>query len=201
MNFMKTVVGESTRRAQEASYGRAMGPLPSAGPDELTDRERSFIESRDSFYIASITENGWPYIQHRGGPAGFLRVLDPSALAFADLSGNRQLISTANVQVNKRVSLFLMDYPQKERLKIIGTASIIPAAEADSLAREVAPEGIPARFVERIFKIEVVGYDWNCPKYITPRYTQEQVEAGVKALQDRIGELEQELSVLRRNKS
>ena len=154
------------------------------GPEEA-----AFIAARDSFYLASVGETGWPYVQHRGGPRGFLRLAGPSTLVFPDYAGNRQLISTGNVAVVNRVSLFLMDYPARERLKILGTCRVMPMAEVAGFA---PLPGEPAP--ERVFVVDVIGYDWNCPKYITPRYTAEEVEEAVRPLRERIAELEARLS-------
>lgn len=193
-SFISTNFTASVLRSQEANYGRSQ-PVPQApGPDVLGAQEEVFIQRRDSFYLASVNETGWPYIQHRGGPRGFLKVLDEHTLAFADLSGNRQLLTTGNVTTNDRVALFLMDYPRRERLKIIGHAEVLLAKEAPALAAELAPEGLPARLVERIFRIRVTGFDWNCPKHITPRFTAEEIEKAAAPLHRRIAELEAALA-------
>lgn len=163
---------------------------PDTGPDELGAQEELFIQRRDSFYMASVNDGDWPYIQHRGGPPGFLKCLDGHTLAFADLAGNRQLLTTGNIKRSDRVALFLMDYPRRERLKILGHAEIIPARADPALAASLAPEGLPVRLIERIFRIRVVGYDWNCPKYITPRFSADEVEQITAPLKRRIAELE-----------
>jgi predicted pyridoxine 5'-phosphate oxidase superfamily flavin-nucleotide-binding protein len=156
-----------------------------------------FIQRRDSFYLASVNADGWPYIQHRGGPRGFLKFLDTHTLGFANLAGNRQLLTTGNVAANDRVALFLMDYARRERLKLIGHAEVISAKENPALAAELAPEGVPVRLVERMFRIRVTGFDWNCPKYITPRFTTEEVERAAAPLRNRIVELEAALAAAR----
>ena len=168
--------------AQHRQYGAISEIDEATEPDPLGPDERDFIDSRDSFYMATVTETGWPYLQHRGGPAGFLRVIDDRTIAFADLAGNRQLLSTGNLLANDRVALFLMDYPGKRRLKIIGRATV----EAPTNDAPVAPGGA----VERRFRIRVVGHDWNCPRHITPRYTEAEVEEYVASLKKRIAELE-----------
>ncbi len=152
-----------------------------------------FITMRDSFYLATVNEAGWPYIQHRGGPAGFLHVIDPKTLAFADFHGNRQLLSTGNILAHARVALFLMDYPHRTRLKILGHARVENAHEHPDLAAQLA---IPdtRKHVERIFFIDVVAFDWNCPKYIIPRYSAEDIERLVTPLRARITELESQLA-------
>jgi len=192
--FRSTTFTADVLRAQEAYYGRSQPIPPAPGPDELGAQEEVFIQRRDSFYLASVNVDGWPYLQHRGGPRGFLKVLDPHTLGFADLGGNRQLLTTGNVAANDRVALFLMDYARRERLKIIGHAEILPARDHPALAAEVAPEGMPVRMVERVFRIRVTGLDWNCPKHITPRFTAEEIEQAAAPLRRRIAELEAALA-------
>ena len=193
-HFLSTTFTADVLRAQEAAYGRSQPIPPAPGPDDLGAQEEAFIQRRDSFYLASVNADGWPYIQHRGGPRGFLKLLDAHTLGFADLSGNRQLLTTGNVAGNDRVALFLMDYARRERLKLIGHAEVIAAKENPALAAELAPEGVPARLVERMFRIRVTGFDWNCPKYITPRFTAEEVERAAAPLHRRIAELEAQLN-------
>ena len=174
-------------------YGRQQSILPTAKNDLLTDQEAGFISSRDSFYLASTNSDGWPYIQHRGGPPGFLRVLGPDQLGFADFKGNRQLLSTGNLAGDDRVALFLMDYPQRMRLKILGRTRVIDARENAVLADQLSPAPQLRDKIERLFLIEVVGFDWNCPKYITPRYTADEISEAVAPLRARIAELEEQL--------
>jgi predicted pyridoxine 5'-phosphate oxidase superfamily flavin-nucleotide-binding protein len=193
-NFLSTNFTAAVLGAQEAAYGRSQKIPPAPGPDEMGAQEQVFIERRDSFYLASVNEDRWPYIQHRGGPRGFLKVIDPHTLGFADLGGNRQLLTTGNVAANDRVALFLMDYARRERLKIIGHAEVISAKANPALAAELAPEGVPVRLVERMFLIRVTGFDWNCPKYITPRFTADEVERAAAPLRHRIAELEAQLN-------
>jgi predicted pyridoxine 5'-phosphate oxidase superfamily flavin-nucleotide-binding protein len=147
-----------------------------AGPnDRVGDRESKFLEQRDTFYMATVNESGWPYVQHRGGPKGFLRVITPSQLAFADFRGNTQLISTGNVDREDRCSLILVDYPNRKRLKIFGRVTVVAATDAPpDLVRRVALEDYSAK-VERIFSIDVEAFDWNCPQHITRRYTLEEI--------------------------
>jgi predicted pyridoxine 5'-phosphate oxidase superfamily flavin-nucleotide-binding protein len=154
----------------------------------LSAREAAFIGARDSFYMGSVGETGWPYVQHRGGPAGFVRVLDEKTLGFADFRGNRQYVSVGNVTTDNRVSLFFMDYPNKARLKIFGRAKLIGAEDAETLAKLEVPD-YRAR-VERGFLIDVEAFDWNCPQHITQRYTLAEVEAATAPLRARIAELE-----------
>ncbi len=190
--FMQTVLTPSVLAAQDHYYGRHAVLNSAPERDALTDEERVFIEARDSFYMATITENGWPYVQHRGGKPGFLRVVSPTHLAFADYKGNRQMLSTGNLTANDRVALFLMDYPRRERLKLLGHARVEDARQHPELVTQLAePEA--RSLVERLFIIEVLSFDWNCPKYITPRYTAAEVEEATAPLRQRIAELEAQL--------
>jgi uncharacterized protein len=164
---------------------------------ELGPDEEAMIRSRDSFYMASVSESGWPYIQHRGGPKGFLRVLDEQTIGFADLRGNKQYISLGNLQHDDRVTLFLMDYLSQSRLKILGHAEF---HENDATAEElletlrVPEEKTPA---ERAVLIHVEAFDWNCPQHITPRYTQEELAEILEPMRRRLEALEEENGRLR----
>jgi predicted pyridoxine 5'-phosphate oxidase superfamily flavin-nucleotide-binding protein len=191
-NFLKHAVTEAVRKAQEHYFGGSQTFDGTPGQDALTEDEITFIQARDSFYLATVSESGWPYIQHRGGRAGFLRVLNPQTLAFADYRGNRQMLSTGNLAANDRVTLFLMDYPQRARLKILGHARVEDARQHPELVQQLVEPGVQ-RIVERLFFIEIVSFDWNCPKYITPRYTAEEIQDLVAPLKKRIAELETKL--------
>ena len=152
----------------------------------ITPDLEQYIALRDSFYLATASADGQPYIQHRGGPPGFLRVLDDTTLAFADFTGNRQYISAGNLSENDQVSLILMDYPNRRRIKIWGRARVIENDEALLEAvTDKAYKGKP----ERVFVITVDAWDVNCPQHITPRYTDSEIEN----LRTRIAELEAEL--------
>ncbi len=190
-HFLHLATTPTVAAAQRRFYGRADVSDVAPTPDELGMVEREYIAARDSFYLATVTETGWPYVQHRGGPAGFLKVLGPARLGFADVRGNRQLLSTGNVAANDRVALFLMDYPQRSRLKILGHAKIVPASDDPELLAALEIAG-GAR-AERLVTIDVVAFDWNCPKYITPRYTKAEVETVIAPLRGRIAELEAQL--------
>jgi hypothetical protein len=191
--FLQTLSTPAVLAAQRHYYGRSSTLEAASGTDGLTPEEQAFIETRDSFYMATVTENGWPYVQHRGGAPGFLRVLNPNQLGFADFRGNRQMLSTGNLAANDRVSLILMDYPRRERLKILGHARVVDAREHPELVARFG--GTDRRVVvERVVLIDVVSYDWNCPQHITPRYTAAEVDALVAPLRQRISELEQSLS-------
>ena len=192
MKYLETMMTESVLRAQQQYYGHAAKITDAPERDLLGKEEAEFIAARESFYLGTVSETGWPYIQHRGGPKGFLRLLNPSTLVFADYQGNRQLLSIGNLSVDDRVSLFLMDYPNRTRLKILGHARVDDARSNPGLAAQLANPGMKAR-VERIVFIDVVSFDWNCPKYITPRYSAEEVEGYAASLKLRIAELEEAL--------
>lgn len=180
--------------AQKHYYGRAGHPSTAGEDDPLTQDEVDFIASRDSFYLSSVNETGWPYVQHRGGPPGFLKVISPRELAFADYQGNHQMLSTGNLATNDRVCLFLMDYPHRARLKILGHASVVDAREHPELAAQFGDPST-SQITERYFRVQVVSFDWNCPKYITPRYTSAEVTKAIQPLKDRIKELETKLGM------
>ena len=176
-NFMRVLFGKRARELQaEDGSRRAYDTIiarASEDRDALTAREAAFLSERDSFYIATVTEDGWPYVQHRGGPKGFLKPLDAHRLAFADFGGNRQFVSAANIDDVGRVSLFLMDYPGRKRLKVIGEARWEAATPDHSLWDTLVDPDYGAD-PQRFFIIEVVGFDWNCPQHITPRLTAEE---------------------------
>jgi predicted pyridoxine 5'-phosphate oxidase superfamily flavin-nucleotide-binding protein len=191
--YHELMMTRAVQDAQRHYYGGSQSShaLSSDADTPLGARETSFIALRDSFYVATISEAGWPYVQHRGGPKGFLRVIDSHTLAFPDFHGNSQLLSTGNLAGSDRVALFLMDYPERTRLKIMGHARVLDAREEKAFAKELSSSvPLPAK-IERIFVIHIVSFDWNCPQYITQRYTEEEVEAEFTApLRARIGELE-----------
>jgi hypothetical protein len=187
--FLELLVTPAVARAQARYYGRSQPRPGGAARDALTDDEAQFIQSRDSFYLSTISESGWPYMQHRGGPPGFLHVEDSHTLAIADYPGNRQLLTTGNLAANDRVCLFLMDYPRRTRLKILGHARTADARHHPELVAKFATPDVQ-RSIERVFLIDIVSFDWNCPKYITPRYTAAEIAALVEPLKRRIAELE-----------
>lgn len=181
--------GTYARMQSEAGPGNGLGP-----------REAEYLAAADSFYLASVSETGWPYVQHRGGPPGFLRVLGPTRLAFADFRGNRQFVSAGNAGHDDRVSLIVMDYPNRRRLKLLGHLRFIDVGDADpSLVAAVELPEYRAR-VERIAVIEVEAFDWNCPQHITQRFTMAEVEAATATLRERVAELEAEVSALTRQR-
>jgi predicted pyridoxine 5'-phosphate oxidase superfamily flavin-nucleotide-binding protein len=154
--------------------------------DELSADEIEFIAARDSFYQATVSETGWPYVQFRGGPTGFLKVIDPKTIGYADFRGNVQYLSVGNLNADGRIALILMDYPNRQRLKIWGNARIVHEADEPALLAALRVEGYKAR-VERAVIITVAAFDWNCPQHITPRFTEVEVNAALAPL---IAELE-----------
>ena len=172
LNFTPAVKALQERFGSRSAYARKEAAAPPGvdlGPEEI-----EFIATRDSFYMATVNADGWPYMQHRGGPRGFLRAIDETHLAFADYLGNKQYVSMGNLETNDRVALFLMDYPTQTRLKVYGRARAVDASANPGLAQALAPpDGYRAK-VERLVIIEVVAWDWNCNQHITPRYTIEE---------------------------
>jgi len=169
---------DSVQDLQEVHGSRASYATRETGEDTnhlLGERERAFIAARDSVYMASVSETGWPYVQHRGGPVGFVRMLDERTLGFADFRGNRQYVSVGNLSRDDRVALFFMDYAQRRRLKLYGRVRLVEPEDGETLARLTVAD-YRAR-VERGFLIQVESFDWNCPQHITPRYTAAEVEA------------------------
>lgn len=177
--FSQIAYTPAVKALQEAEGSRQAYARHEEVPDELngslSEREAAFIAARDSFYMATVNADGWPYIQHRGGPAGFMRVLGPKTLGFADFRGNRQYVSLGNLSENSRVSLFFMDYPNRTRLKLFGHARLVTPDDHATLERLALPD-YRAR-VERGFVIDVAGFDWNCPQHITPRFSLAEIEA------------------------
>ena len=186
--FLHTMFGPGARALQDAAGSRksyARMEAAAGEVDVLTEREAAFIAERDSFYMASASEDGWPYVQHRGGPAGFLRRIAGNRIGFADYSGNRQYLSAANLAADDRVSLFLMDYPNRRRLKLIGHAH--SSDDPENIAALTMPDY--AAEPERAFVIDVIGFDWNCPQHITPRFSAAEIRLGTQSLLDEIARL------------
>ncbi len=192
--FAQIAFTDTVRRAQEQAGSRATYARMESGEamrnQALGDGEAAFLSARDSFYMATVNEAGWPYIQHRGGPAGFVRVLDERTIGFADFRGNRQYVSVGNLLTEDRVSLFFMDYPHRRRLKLFGRARLV--TDQETVERLVVP-AYPA-LVERGLLITVEGFDWNCPQHITERFTAEDIRSATASLTDRIAELEARLA-------
>ncbi|TXM64971.1 pyridoxamine 5'-phosphate oxidase family protein [Methylobacterium sp. WL120] len=197
--YFHTLFGEAARTLQAQAGSRASyARRDAASPDErdaLTEREHGFLAARDSVYLASVGPDGWPYLQHRGGPAGFVRALGGNRIGFADYPGNRQFISQGNVIERGRVALFAMDYPARRRLKLIGHARVVAAADdPDLVAQVVHPDAPPAASA---FVVDVVGFDWNCPQYIEPRFTRAEIAAELRPLLTEVADLRAEVARLR----
>jgi uncharacterized protein len=161
--------------------------------NELSESEANFIAECDSFYQATVSESGWPYVQHRGGPQGFLKVLDARTIGFADFRGNRQYLSVGNLNADNRIALILMDYPNRRRLKIWGRANIVHESDDPELVARLEVPTYRAR-LERGIVIHVEAYDWNCPLHITPRYTKAEVDSLIAPLLEEIQQLKAQLS-------
>jgi predicted pyridoxine 5'-phosphate oxidase superfamily flavin-nucleotide-binding protein len=185
--FTPAVRAMQTRMGSRNSYA-ALDHSPDRR-DSLGAQEAAFVAQRDSFYQATVSETGWPYVQHRGGPTGFLKVLDARTIGYADFSGNVQYVSVGNLQTNDRISIILMDYAGRRRLKIFGRVRIVTQADDPGLIARLEDPAYRAR-IERAVLIDVEAYDWNCPQHITPRYT----EADIDRL---VAPLESELAALR----
>jgi predicted pyridoxine 5'-phosphate oxidase superfamily flavin-nucleotide-binding protein len=186
--FLHTMFGPAARALQDAAGSRvsyARMEANAGSVDVLTDREIDFIAPRDSFYMASISEDGWPYVQHRGGPRGFLRQIGGNRIGFADFRGNRQYVSAANLSVDDRVSLFLMDYPNGRRLKLIGHAH--DSQDHADIAALMPPDY--GAEPERAFLIDVIGFDWNCPQHIVKRFTADEIARRTQPLLEKIASL------------
>ncbi len=164
--------------------------------DRFTENEAAFIAERDSFYMASVSETGWPYVQHRGGPPGFLKLIDAQTLAFADYRGNRQYISTGNLAANDKACLFLVDYPRRARLKIYARVDILDVEADPALTQAVETPGYRAK-IERIYRLHLAAFDWNCPQHITPRFTEREIADAFQPLRQRLAQLEAENAALR----
>ncbi|WP_111979542.1 2Fe-2S iron-sulfur cluster-binding protein [Algibacillus agarilyticus] len=181
---------QSVRQVQEEQNSRSGYASMDTGEDYnylISQEESNFIQARDSFYMASVSETDWPYVQHRGGPKGFLKVIDERTIGFADYKGNRQYVSTGNFRTNDKVSLILMDYPNRRRLKIVGHITLVDEADWETLA-SLEDDHYRAR-VERGFIIKIAAFDWNCPQHITPRYNELEVSALIEPLENQIKQL------------
>lgn len=195
--FLDIAVTPSVRAVQREMGSDALwqARMAQQASGRLTEREHAFVAARDSFYIATVSETGWPYVQHRGGPPGFLKPLDASTLAFADFRGNRQYISAGNATANDRACLFLVDYPRRARLKIYARVELLTLDADPALTAQVTVPGYRAR-AERIVRLRLESFDWNCPQHITPRFTEEAIAARLRPLEERLAALETENAAL-----
>ena len=196
--FLDIAITPSVKAAQEANGHAALWSDFKGNRtfDRFTEAEAAFIAERDSFYIATVTETGWPYVQHRGGPKGFLRVLDDKTLAFADFRGNLQYLSVGNLAADNRASLILRDYAGRRRLKIFARTNVKDLKDEPALAEAVATPGYRGK-PERVMLIHLEAFDWNCPQFITPRFTEAEIAEAVAPVHQRIEELEAENKALR----
>lgn len=198
-NAFATISFTESVKAAQTRYGSRESNLAFEQSNDprnvLGEFETAFIGERDSFYQATISENGWPYVQHRGGPKGFLKVLDARTIGFADLKGNRQYISVGNLNANARISLILMDYPNRRRLKIWGTTRIVHEEDEPELVARLEVSSYRAR-VERGIVIQVEAIEWNCPQHITPRFTEAEMDEVLQILIVENQRLETQMSQL-----
>jgi uncharacterized protein len=202
-NFGSLVFTPAVRALQEKygsrrQYKRSEGSDPSQA--RLGRDETEFIGERDTFYMATLGSTGWPYVQHRGGPKGFLKVIDNRTLAFADFRGNKQYISTGNLATDNRVALILVDYPRQLRLKILGRTEIFEGEKASGWIEKVRDPDYKA-VIERVDVIRIEAFDWNCQQYIVPRYTEEEIREALAPAEDRMRVLQQENEKLRQQLS
>ncbi len=185
--FTPSVRATQEQQGSAAAYAKFLAPEAERG-SRLTAGEAGFIGERDGFYQATVSETGWPYVQFRGGPAGFLKVLDDTTVAYADFRGNRQYISTGNLGADGRISLILMDYPNRRRLKIWGRARLVDAGDDPALVSRLHDDGYRAK-PEQAVVITVDAFDWNCPQHIPQRFTLDELEPTLAPLRDELAQL------------
>jgi predicted pyridoxine 5'-phosphate oxidase superfamily flavin-nucleotide-binding protein len=182
--FTPAVREAQTRDGSREQYARAFEAEGNSRNAELGPEEAAFIAEQRSFYMATVSETGWPYVQHRGGSPGFVKVVDPKTVSFVDLPGNRQFISIGNLTNNDRVALILVDYAHRQRLKLLGRLSVREISAQGRLGRELT--------------IQVEAFDWNCPQHIPVRFEAEDVQRALDARDQRIAHLEGELAAAQR---
>ena len=187
-------------RAAQAHYGSREVYAKRSGEDApgLGPKEAAFLAEQDGFYLASVSQSGWPYVQFRGGPEGFLTVLDAPTVGWADYRGNRQYITVGNVSRDDRVALIVLDYARQARIKIMGRMTVVEAADAPELVERLRVAGTKGR-IERAVTVAVEAFDWNCPQHITQRFTAEQLEPVIAPMRQRIAELEAQLAAVTAN--
>jgi len=197
MNYQKLAFTDAIKKLQEENGSRSAyeNMEKRSIVDGLTENEIGFISERDSFYMASYGENEYPYIQHRGGPVGFIKVIDDKTIGIVDFSGNRQYISLGNISNNDKVALFLMSYPQRARLKIYARAKAVELKDNEELYNKLKPSDYKFR-PERMILFEIQAYDWNCPQHITPRFTKEDIEMAFQPQKEYIAKLENTIKEL-----
>jgi len=195
IGFTPRVLAEQADQGSAASYAKFLTP-EAAPADAIGPAEAEFIARRDGFYQATVSETGWPYVQFRGGPRGFLKVLDDKTLAYADFRGNRQYLSVGNLKGDDRVAMILVDYPNRRRLKVWGHAKIVEAADDPDLVARLHDASYKAR-PERAVVITVAALDWNCPQHIPERYTLEELEPALSQLRSELHRLRAENAALK----
>lgn len=191
--FTPSVKAAQQRDGSRASYARNLEGPGETLNHKLGGAEAGFIAAQRSFYMATVSETGWPYVQHRGGPVGFLKVQDENTLAFADYAGNRQLVSVGNLAVDDRVAPIIVDYGKRVRLKLLGRLHVYDLARGDALSQQLITSGYRAR-AQRAFVITVAAFDWNCPQHIPQRFEAEDVRQALAERDARIAALEAQLA-------
>jgi hypothetical protein len=192
--FTPAVLALQEQKGSRGLYAAASGEGPGE-PHELEPMERELVATRDSFYLATVSESGWPYVQHRGGDQGFVKILDEHTIGWVERNGNRQYLGTGNITASGRVAAIFVDYPTRTRMKLYGQGTYHPDPSPELLA---ALGAVGVRN-DGAITVEVLATNWNCPKYITPRYTQDQIEDAVEQLRVRVAELEAELAATTAN--
>lgn len=198
LTFTPSVKAAQEHYGTRKNYARFEGGEPDF--HGLTDAENDFIEARDGFYMATVSEDGQPYIQFRGGPRGFLKVIDDRSLGYADFRGNLQYISVGNLKANDKAAIFLMDYAQQSRLKLLVRVEVKDAKDAPELIEKLTMPDYKAK-IERAMILHVEAFDWNCPQHITPRYTMDEVRSMIEPLNQHIEKLEREVEQLRKKEN
>lgn len=197
-NFASIAFTDAVKTIQEKNGSRASYARMEQHTyvDGLTANEIDFISQRDSFYLATIGDNGYPYIQHRGGPKGFVKVLDSKRIGFIDFKGNMQYVSVGNIATNNNVSIIMVDYPARARLKIYAKAAIVELEDHSDLYELLDLNDYKFK-PERMMVLHIEAYDWNCPQHITPRYTVEDIEEAFSSQREHIAKLQAELTTLK----
>lgn len=199
MNYSKLAFSDAIKKLQEMHGSREAYELMEArrSVDGLSPKEIRFIQERDSFYAASVGDNGFPYIQHRGGPKGFLKVLDEKTLGFLDFSGNKQYITLGNLQNSNKVALILVDYPRRGRMKIFARAEVVELGTRPELDQQLELPDYKYK-AERIILYHIEAFDWNCPQHITPRFTVEEIQHAFSEQSAYLEKLEKEVEKLKK---
>jgi predicted pyridoxine 5'-phosphate oxidase superfamily flavin-nucleotide-binding protein len=192
ITFTPSVKALQEAAGSRAGYERAFGGTGAASNLEITESEAQFLAQQRTFYMATVSETGWPYVQHRGGPRGFLKVIDPRTIGFADFEGNRQFISVGNSAGNNRVALIVVDYAAGRRLKILGRMEVCPLTDLDPKTSALGDPAYRSR-PQRAILIAVEAYDWNCPQHIATRFDADVVDQELLARDSRIAALEAQL--------